>query len=117
MSPSNFYCQSVVPAANAESTSCATIPLRSGGHPLTQKRIIDYQGRKVEGELIDFQSKNESWNQYELADGSSMKMKVVLLEIMRLLNEHNPAGEPVYVFTAQQITAVDSPDHLKKKTN
>ena len=80
-----------------------------------QKKTVEYQGRMVPGEVLEFEAKNEAWNQYALEDGTSMKMKLVLLEVVRLLNEFTPTGEPVYIFSAQQIVGITSPDGLKKK--
>lgn len=82
---------------------------------LGQKKTVEYQGRMVPGEVLEFEAKNEAWNQYALEDGTSMKMKLVLLEVVRLLNEFTPTGEPVYIFSAQQIVGITSPDGLKKK--
>lgn len=80
-----------------------------------QKKTVDYQGKKVPGEVLEFEAKTENWNQYTLEDGTSVKMKVVLLEVVRVVNEYGPNGEPVYIFTAQQITGTSAPDGLKKK--
>jgi hypothetical protein len=82
---------------------------------LPTTRTIEYQGRKVEGELVDFEAGTESWNQYTLHDGSSLKIKTVLLEVVRLVNEFGPSGDPIYVFSAQQIVGTTVPDTLKKK--
>lgn len=80
-----------------------------------EKRTVDFQGRKVPGEVIEYQTHGENWNQYTLADGSRVKMKIVLLEVVRL-EEYNPqTGDPIYIFTAQQITANNIPENLKKK--
>jgi hypothetical protein len=80
-----------------------------------QQKTVDYQGKKVPGEVLEFEAKAENWNQYTLEDGTSVKMKVVLLEVVRVLNEYGPAGDPIYIFTAQQITGTSSPENLKKK--
>lgn len=83
---------------------------------MAQKRTVDYQNRKVEGEVVDFDAVPENWTHYKLSDGTTLKMRLSLLEVVRLLNEFNPqTGEPVYVFSAQNIISVDSPEALKKK--
>ena len=80
-----------------------------------QKKTVEYQGRKVPGEVLEFEAKTEGWNQYTLEDGTSLKMKLVLLDVTRVLNEYGPTGDPVYMFSAQQIVGVTPPDNLKKK--
>ena len=81
------------------------------------RKTVDFQGRKVEAEVVNFEAKSEAWNQYVLEDGTALKMKLVLLDVARVLNEYTPTGDPVYIFTAQQIVGSTSPDALKKKAN
>jgi hypothetical protein len=83
---------------------------------VAQRRQVDYNGKKVEGEVVEFESVPENWTQYNLADGSTLKIKTSLLDVVRVLGEFHPqTGDPVYVFTAQQITSIYSPEGLKKK--
>jgi hypothetical protein len=83
---------------------------------VAQKRIVEYQGRKVEGEVVEFEPVPETWTHYKLVDGTTLKMKLSLLEVIRLVNEFQPqTGEPVYVFTAQNIVNINAPEELKKK--
>lgn len=76
-------------------------------------KTYEYQGRQVEGEEVDFKSEGEQWNLYRLEDGSTLKLKTVLLSVVRL-SEYNETGDPVYQFSAQQIVTVQAPDYLKK---
>ncbi len=87
----------------------------SGGtNGVGPEKTVEFQGKQVKARSIDFESKGENWNQYTLEDGTVLKMKVVLLDVMRL-DTYNDAGDPVYQFSAQQITAVQAPDNLKRK--
>lgn len=78
------------------------------------KKMYDFQGRKVPGQDVLFESKGENWNLYTLDDGSTLRVKLVLLEVARL-DEYNDRGEPVYMVSAQQLLGVQVPDELKKK--
>lgn len=83
---------------------------------MAQQRTIDYQGRKVQAEVVDFEPALENWTLYRLADGTEIKIKVSLLEVVRLLNDFDPqTGNPIYVFSSQQIVSVNAPENLKKK--
>jgi len=83
---------------------------------LAQIRQLEYLGRKVDGEVVEFEPVPESWTHYKLSDGTVLKIKTSLLEVVRLLNEFQPqTGDPVYVFTAQQITSLNAPEALKKR--
>ena len=79
------------------------------------KRSYPYKDKAVEGQQIDFTSSSaEAWNTYTLEDGTTIKMKTVLLEVARL-SEYDDKGNPVYVFSAHQIIGATVPDELKKK--
>jgi hypothetical protein len=81
-------------------------PYKREASVLAQRKTIEHQGRKVEAEVLEFEAKTE---------GTSLKMKVVLLEVARLIGEYDAKGEPIYTLTAQQITGITAPDSLKKK--
>lgn len=78
------------------------------------ERTIEFQGRPVKGRSIDFESKGENWNQYSLEDGSILKIKTVLMEVVRL-DHYNDNGDPTYQFVAQQIVSVQVAENLRKK--
>ena len=69
----------------------------------------------MEAEDVDFKEIEEHWNVYKLSDGTTLKVKLILLAVKRL-NKHNPDGSPVYVIHSQNIVrATDIPKHLKAK--
>ncbi len=67
----------------------------------------------VEGMLVDFESVREEFNSYKLADGSLLKMKTVVTQIVRT-TEFTQSGEPTYQVYSQNILVADVPDHLRK---
>ncbi len=56
---------------------------------------VDLGGKKVKGVSKDFEIEKESWNVYRLADGSKVKVRVVVESIV--LTEEQREGEPVVV--------------------
>jgi hypothetical protein len=82
---------------------------------MSEKREYDYQGRKIPGEEIDFETEKEGWNIYKLQDGTTLKLKTVISSIIRLKGEYDGAGNPVYLVNAAPAIAADSPEKLKKK--
>ena len=69
----------------------------------------------AEGEDVDFEEKEEHWNIYELKDGTTLKIKLILVGIKKL-KKHNPDGTPVYMINSQNIVrAVDIPKDLMAK--
>jgi hypothetical protein len=81
---------------------------------LTPKKTYPYLGRQVPGQPVEFEPTSEPWSQYKLADGTELKVKMVLLNVARL-DEFNEQGEPVYQFQFQQILGVVAPEELKRK--
>ena len=79
------------------------------------KRTVPYKGGQAQGEDVEFEPEHEGFNSYILADGTRLKLKTVILEIVRLDSEFNQAGEPVYVVRSQNVLAAVVPDSLKKR--
>jgi len=67
------------------------------------------------GEDVDFDEKEEHWNVYKLKDGTTLKIKLILVGIKRL-RKHSPDGMPIYVVNSQNIVrAIDVPKELMAK--
>jgi hypothetical protein len=69
----------------------------------------------AEGENIDFQEEHEPWCTYKLADGTTLKVKLVLVNVLRL-KKYSPDGTPIYLVNSQNVVrAVNVPKELKEK--
>jgi len=69
-----------------------------------------------EGEEVDFANEKEEWNIYKLSDGSTLKVKLVLINVVRSRNKYDPLGNPIYGITSQNIVKVlNVPEKLKQK--
>lgn len=69
----------------------------------------------AEGEDVDFEEVEERWNVYRLSDGSTLKVKLVLIGVKRL-KKHNPDGSPIYVIQSHNLVrAVNIPRELYAK--
>lgn len=55
---------------------------------------------------MDFVTRKEDYNEYQLADGKILKMKNVLTDVYRIDTEKDPEGNPVYQVKAQIIARV-----------
>ena len=79
------------------------------------KKQFNFQGQPVSGEEIEFETEREGWNVYILHDGTKLKLKSVVAQIVRL-DLHKPDGEPIYLVQASNIVAADVPEALKKSS-
>lgn len=59
----------------------------------------------AEVEVVDAK---ERWSEYRLADGTTMRVKSVVIAIFRDEGNHGPDGEPVYSMKSTLITDVRS---------
>ena len=69
--------------------------------------------KTVPGTLVDFETVREEYNTYRLSDGSTIRMKTVVTNIIRT-EEFTPSGEPVYIVNSQNVLVADVPENLKK---
>jgi len=76
---------------------------------------IQFQGEEVDATEVDFQTRKEDWNEYQLMDGSVIKMKAVVGDIVRIEGKFDNEGNPVYVVRSNNVLMVRSPDNLKRK--
>ena len=75
---------------------------------------INWRGKNVDALEVNFKDVREEWNIYRLEDGSEVKLKSVMTEIMRLQDEYDQEGNPIYIFKSTNIVNVKSPDNLKR---
>lgn len=66
---------------------------------------VPYQGRQVEGKSIDFLTRKEDFNEYQLTDGKILRIKMVVTRIIKLEEEKTPDGKPVYLIQSQNVVA------------
>jgi hypothetical protein len=66
---------------------------------------VPYQGKQVEGKPVDFLARKEDFNEYQLADGKILRIKMVVTRIIRLEGETAPDGTPVYLIQSQNVVA------------
>ena len=69
----------------------------------------------AQSDNVDFDEKEEHWNVYKLRDGTTLKVKLILVGIKKL-KKCNPDGTPIYMINSQNVVrAVDIPKELIAK--
>lgn len=63
----------------------------------------------------DVVSSKEGWSEYTLDDGSVIRVKAVLLEVKRAVDQYTPDGDPIYLMQNALVNQVKAPDNLRKK--
>ena len=75
---------------------------------------VNYQGKEVEGIDVGFKADREEWNEYQLADGTELRMRLIVTEIVTVPGEYDAEGNPVYIAKSQNLMVARCPDHLKR---
>jgi len=63
---------------------------------------------------IEMLEATERWSEYRLADGTTLRLKPVMIAIFRADGQYTPDGEPVYNMKSTLITDVRAPAALNK---
>lgn len=84
---------------------------------MPEKKIkISLFGQDIEATDVPISKSTENYNEYELADGSTIRLKVVATAVLRLDGQYTPEGDPIYlVKNGQVVTVVDAPKTVRKK--
>ncbi|CAN5737902.1 hypothetical protein BH24ACT22_BH24ACT22_05450 [soil metagenome] len=61
---------------------------------------------------MPFQTGGEHWNEYLVDDGTVVRVKLVVKEIIRLDGEYNDQGDPIYTVESTSVSAISVPEEL-----
>ncbi len=79
-----------------------------------RRKIQGPDGQEHEADVVGFRSSGEHFNEYLLDDGSVLRIKLVVTEVLRIKDMYDQQGNPAYLAQHSQVTAVDSPENLKR---
>ena len=84
---------------------------------MTEKNFkIPLFGHDVEVVEVPILNSTEGFNDYELGDGSKIRLKIVATSILRLVGQFNADGDPIYIVKkGQVVTVLQAPDALRRK--
>jgi len=71
-------------------------------------------GEEREAKAVEVDDSEENWSIYELSDGTTLRIKPVIVKVARVEGEYKPDGSPVYTIEAQNVVGAESPAELKK---
>jgi hypothetical protein len=79
------------------------------------KRKVNLGGKEYTAEVVEFETLHENWNSYALQDGTELKMKAVVSDIVRVEGAYAPNGDPLYMVQASNVVATIVPDRMKRQ--
>jgi hypothetical protein len=78
------------------------------------KRKVNLGGTEYSAESVEFETEREGWNSYVLHDGTELKLKAVVSEIVRVEGAYSPNGDPLYMVYASNVVTTKVPEALKR---
>ena len=78
---------------------------------MPKKTNVTFRGEMVPAEEMDYEPLRETWNEYRVADGSLLRLKVVVSKILRL-EKRNEQGEPIYLVNSTNVVSATVPPEL-----
>jgi len=93
-----------------------TLGERKGSYSLGRKKKVAVgDGNFIEGTVMPFQTGGEHWNEYIVEDGSLLRVKLVATEVIRLDDQYDQEGNPVYILNSTNVMVVAAPDDLRRE--
>jgi len=81
-----------------------------------RKRKVRVGDKEVDALEMPFQNVAEHWNEYLLADGSVLRLKSVVTEILKIEDHYDADGNPQYLLKSAQVVAVSASERSRKQS-
>jgi hypothetical protein len=81
---------------------------------VARKTRINIGDRTIEAEDMEFQTGREDWSEYQVEDGFTVRIKLVVSSILKT-QERDPQGNPVYIVQSTNIVKVLPPETYTRK--
>ena len=77
--------------------------------------IVGPDGQRVEAERIPVSKADEVASDYLLADGTSISMRTVVMDVFRVPGRYDAEGNPLYVVKSKAVMSARSPENLRQR--
>jgi hypothetical protein len=79
-----------------------------------QQLILGYNpnGKMI---TMDIESSQSAWSVFTLADGAKVRIKGVLIDAKKAVDQYAPDGKPIYILQMTLVSDVDVSEELMKK--
>ena len=75
---------------------------------------ITLNNQTVDAVDVPILQSNEVWSEYNLEDGTTLRVKLVIGSIVRLSDQRDPEGNPIYLTKGTVVSVPIVPDSLRK---
>ena len=82
-----------------------------------KKTVRDRSGKSLVGTVVEVTQSTERFSEINLEDGTILRMKPVVTEVVRIDGQWDKDGNPAYsVRSTNILIVVESPTELRKKS-
>ncbi len=81
---------------------------------MARRTRINIGDRTIEAEDMEFKTGCEEWNEYQVEDGFTVRIKLVVSSILKT-GERDPQGNPVYIVQSTNIVKVLPPESYSQR--
>lgn len=74
---------------------------------MARRKRITHEGREIEATVLDFSVVEDGIARYRLEDGTVLRVKPVVVNVLRLEGERTELGEPVFLVQSLVHTTID----------
>ena len=67
---------------------------------------VPYKGQNVDGDDVSFTVVKEDWNTYQLHDGTEIRVRLIVQQVIKIPGEVDDQGNPVYVVRSNNVLVV-----------
>ncbi len=97
-----------------ESEPCAFNPSRRYDTRVRKRNVQGPDGTQRPAIELGFRVSGEHWNEYLADDGSVIRLKPVVTQILRVEGLYDQSGDPVYVINSTNVVSVSAAEDLRK---
>jgi len=80
-----------------------------------RKKTVNFGQGPQEVTEVGFRTAGEYWNEYLADDGTVIRVKLVVTDIMRLDGVYDAEGNPGYVVKSANVTSISAPEELRRQ--
>jgi hypothetical protein len=77
-----------------------------------KERLPD--GREIDIIEMPFQTGAEHWNEYVVNDGTVIRLKTVVTDVLKIEGQFDASGNPAYFLKSSQVVSISPSDRAKK---
>ena len=78
------------------------------------RKVLGPDGEQHSAAELGFRVSGEHWNEYLADDGTVIRLKPVVTQLLRIEGMYDPQGDPVYIVNSTNVVTVSAPESLRK---